>query len=197
MNPANILSGALVLITAYYAFTTHRIAKINEKVIRVMRDQNEALIRPYIQVSLRVQPKQLVFFLCIENTGKTAARNLRLAIDRDFFAWGEHRPDRNLRSYNAFRERITCFPPGSTLNFDLGLGPTVFREDVDPAVVPRTFVVTATYDYFEKAVSEETSISFDQYRQSTGGRDSLLDEAEKIRRALEEISKSAARISKT
>ncbi len=79
------LTAALVFITAFYAYLTHRIAKANRQVVQVMREQSEALTRPYVTVAAVAQPGSPALYLRISNTGKTAAEQLRLELDRDFY----------------------------------------------------------------------------------------------------------------
>lgn len=47
-----ILTGLLVFLTGYYAITTHRILRANEKAVKAVKEQNEALTRPYVHATL-------------------------------------------------------------------------------------------------------------------------------------------------
>lgn len=97
-----LLNGLLVVVTAFYAWATFRILKANEGVLSMMEQQTERLTRPYVQPVLYMVPGTNIFALRIENCGRTAATNLRLSLDRDFFVFADSRPERNLRSFNAF-----------------------------------------------------------------------------------------------
>jgi len=46
MSINELLTATLVVVTGFYAWATFRILKANDKVVDVMRKQNEALIRP-------------------------------------------------------------------------------------------------------------------------------------------------------
>ncbi len=46
-----ILTGALVLVTAFYAWATYRILKANERVVEVMHEQAAAIARPYVTIT--------------------------------------------------------------------------------------------------------------------------------------------------
>ena len=118
-----ILTGILVLVTAIYAYLTLRMAKASEASVEDVRQQSEAMLRPYISISPFIRPQALILYLKIANTGRTAAQNLRLTLDRDFFRWGEaNKPDRNLKNLNTFSLPIDSLPPGSELLIALGQG---------------------------------------------------------------------------
>lgn len=96
-----ILTGILALITAIYAYLTHRMAKASEASVEAVRQQSEDALRPYISISPLIRPQALFLYLRVANSGRTGARNLRLTLDRDFFQWGEaDKPDNNLRNHN-------------------------------------------------------------------------------------------------
>ena len=67
------LTLALVVVTAFYAWATFRILRANEGVVAAMREQTEALLRPYIVVS--ASPRVGTTLLCLEvrNTGRSPA----------------------------------------------------------------------------------------------------------------------------
>lgn len=47
----DILTAALVIITAFYAWATFEILRANKKVVEVMQEQSLAISRPYIVVA--------------------------------------------------------------------------------------------------------------------------------------------------
>lgn len=91
------LTAALVAITMFYAYATFRIMRANERAVSAMRKQTEALVRPYVTVTVMTVPASPMFYLRIANTGRTGAEDVRLTIDRDFFQYG-HKTGRNLRA---------------------------------------------------------------------------------------------------
>jgi hypothetical protein len=181
----DFLTAALVLITAVYCFITYKILRANEAAVAAMREQSEALVRPYIAVAPYVPPKGWIFFLRIQNVGKTAARNLRLEIDRDFFRFGQVNENDNLRNFNAFKFPAASFPPGSDLLFHLATGPDLFGENADDAVTPATFNVTASYEALGRIVTETTYVDLRPYAESSPPPDSLIDKLDEIKKAIQ------------
>src|SRR5947208_11651912 len=97
------LTALLVFVTAIYAYLTHKMAKASDASVQAVRDQSEAMLRPYVTVSPFVRPHTPFLYLRVENSGRTGAENLRLTIDRDFFQFGEtDRSEKNLRTMSAF-----------------------------------------------------------------------------------------------
>jgi len=93
------LTAILAFITAIYAYLTHRMAKASEASVEAMRDQSEAMLRPYIIAVLFIRPHTPFLYLRVKNTGRMGAQNLRLTLDRDFFQFGEKDgADKNLRT---------------------------------------------------------------------------------------------------
>jgi hypothetical protein len=182
----DVLTGLLVLITGFYAWATFRILRANEKVVTVMNKQSDALTRPYIDIRSFIIPDNITIFLEIKNSGKTAANNLRLELDRDFYQWGEKKDDSNLANLTAFKQVIQCFPPNTVLTFYLGHGPSLFGERSDPTTTPRVFSIRASYSYADKVVQETTTIDLNKYLNTALPPDATVSELKKIR---EEIGK--------
>lgn len=179
-----LLTAILVIVTGFYAWATFRILKANERIVDVMKKQNDALIRPYITINTSVHPRHPLIYLKIINTGKTAAENLRLEIDRPFYQFGEGREENNIANFPAFQKPIDCFPPGTSLCFDLAQGFIIFGKDANPNVTPTKFSIKAIYSYTEKTVEEVTNIDLQPYLNSRSEPDSLIEELEKIQKAI-------------
>lgn len=184
MGAIEILTAVLVVITAFYAWLTHRIARSNERSAEIMARQTELLTRPYVEVSVFVPPKIPVLYLRIANTGKTAARNLRLTMDRPFHQYGEAKRS-NLAELSAFNQPIDSFPPGAELIFALAQGFVIFGENADPDITPPEFNVTASYEYENRTVTEVTHVELRPYLGSTMEPSPLIEELERIRKAIE------------
>ena len=153
------LTGVLVIITAIYAYLTHRMVKASEGSLEAVRSQSEAMLRPYLSVAPWIRPHALFLYLRVTNSGRTAAENVRFTIDRDFFQWGDTtRPDSNLRAQNAFSLPIDSLAPGTELLFALGQGWLIFGKDAKSEVPPLQFNVTASYEFFGKSVQEVNRI---------------------------------------
>lgn len=181
------LTAILALITAIYAYLTHRMAKASEASVDAMRDQSEAMLRPYITASPFIRPHTPFLYLRVKNTGRMGAQNLRLTLDRDFFQFGEKdRVDKNLRIISAFSTPIDSFPPGAELIFALGQGWVLFGENAQPDVSPTQFNVTATYEFLGKRVEEVHRVDLRPYIGTEGERNPVVEELERIRKVMEE-----------
>lgn len=186
MEVIDYLTAILVFITAIYAYLTHRMAKASDASVTAMREQSEAMLRPYVTITPYVRPHTTVLYLKIENTGKTAAENLRLSMDKDFFQFGEtSQPARNLRSANAFVQTIDSLPPRAKLTFALAQGFIIFAPDADQNAVPQKFKITAEYNFGTKEFHETNHIDLRPYIGTEGERDPLVDEVEKLRKLVQ------------
>jgi len=180
------LTGILVFVTAIYAYLTFRMVKASEASVEAVREQSEAMLRPYFTIGPFVRPHTPFLYLRIKNSGQTAARNLRLSMDRDFYQFGKsNQPHRNLRIATAFSTPIDSFPPGAELLFGLGQGWVLFGKDANEEVTPVQFTITATYEFGEKQTTEEKHIDLRPYIGTEGERDPLVEELERIRKIME------------
>jgi hypothetical protein len=183
---ADILTGILIFVTAIYAYLTHRMVVASEASVKALRDQSEAMLRPYITAAPFVRPHTTALYLRITNSGRTSAENLRLTIDRDFFQFGETgRSEKNLRIKSAFTTPIDSFAPGNQLIFGLGIGSMILGTGASPGATPLQFTITAAYDYFGKKVEEANRIDLRAYIGSEGERDPVVEELERIRVLIE------------
>ena len=182
------LTAVLVVITAFYAWATFRILQANEKVVSIMREQSEAISRPYISISTFLVQKSSFVYLRICNTGKTAAIKLRLELDRNFYKYGKSQERHNLAGLSAFQDVIDCFPPNAELVFALAQGFVIFGSNSDPNVTPPSFSIKATYSYSQKTVTEVTSVDLKPYLYSQPEPAPLLDRLEAIEKAIEKIA---------
>jgi hypothetical protein len=186
MAVIDYLTAILVFVTAIYAYLTHKMAKASEASVQTMQEQSEAMFRPYVTVSPFIRPHTTVLYLRIENTGKAAAENLRLSMNKDFFQFGEvTQQDRNLRTKTAFVEPMHSLPPGGKLVFALAQGFIIFAPDADPNVVPQQFTITATYSFGSKEFTEPNRIDLRPYIGSEGELDPVVEELEKLRKVAE------------
>jgi len=180
------LTAALAVITGIYAYLTHKIAKASEASVDAIREQSEAMLRPYVTVAPFVRSHTPVIYLRVENTGRTGAENVRLTIDRDFFQFGEtDRPEKNLRTMSAFTAPIDSLAPGNEFLFALGQGWVIFGENARPEITPSQFNVTAAYEFRGKKVHEVNRIDLRPYIGSEGERDPVVEELERIRQVME------------
>ena len=172
------------LISLAVAIVTFQIVKTSRETVAVMRAQLEATSRPYIQITPTVRPMSTLLTLVIANAGATAARNLRLTFDRDFFFNAEEREDGNLRRFTAFTQSIESFSPKAEMNFPLGIGHQVFRN---PALCPPKFSILAEYEYDGRRVTEETIVDLQPFARSAKPVDAVVERLDKLNENLEAI----------
>lgn len=190
MTATEILTALLLVVTAFYAWATFNILKANQAIVTVMRDQIELQTRPYIQPSLFLVPESNIFCLRIRNIGKTAALDVQLSLDRDFYQFGEKRNERNLRTFKAFSQPIRSFPPTAELEFWLAQGPHLFGESNDESVTPRVFSVKAIYEFSGKRVEETTTLDLQPYLNSDIPRNYVAHEIRELKRVLEDLKRN-------
>jgi hypothetical protein len=179
------LTFVLVAVTIVYAWSTYRIQKANESIVALTKQQLENALRPYISVGVFVIPNSLVFKLCIVNTGRTAAKNLSLSLDRSFCQFAD--PKRDLLSLRAFKESVDSFPPGAELSFLLATSIILFGPSAAASLTPPTFSITASYDFGAGRVVETTAIDLRPYLDSGMPIDPLISELHECRTVLEGI----------
>lgn len=185
------LTAALVVITACYAWTTCKILKANQDVVEVMREQSEALTRPYVTITLSLEADNPIFFLSIKNTGKTAARDLKLSIDRPFHQFGTASKESNISDFDAFTQPIESFPPECAIVFALAQGFVLFAEDADESILPKAFSVIAEYTYgLDKRVKETTTIDLRPYSGAGVPQEAVVRKLGDMTKALNNISLS-------
>ena len=155
----DILTALLVLITGFYAWVTFRILEENERVVEVMRQQSESLVRPYVTVTPFIERNSPAFILSVKNTGKMPAVKLRLKLDKDFYSFGDK--NRNIAEFPAFLNIIDSFAPNEELLFSLDMGTHLFTEE--EYMNPKQFTVTAVYSFGEIQVEEEHAIDLRSY----------------------------------
>jgi hypothetical protein len=152
------LTGLLVVITGFYAWVSFRMMKATERHIA-------ALLRPYISVRALLLPDRRALVLKITNEGKIGAENLKLTMDRDFYAFGHKTNDENVAKAKAFTDVISSFSPGAELSFELASAYEKFDRNSD--VKPAIFKVRVEFEYGGAAVDEVTTIDLSMFEGST------------------------------
>lgn len=193
MTVTDSLTAALVIITAIYAWATFKILRVNQGVVSEMRRQLAAAARPYVVIYPFVRVGTQIICLTVRNTGRSPALNLRLAIDRDFFQFGDTTDDKNLAKFSAFTQAIDSFAPGADLLFYLGVGHELFgRADTD-TVCPRVFTITTTYSSADESFSERNSIDLRPYVNSAVPQHPIVEELERLRKSLDQLTKATGK----
>jgi hypothetical protein len=148
-----------------------------------MHVQHEAAFRPYVTVSTFTVPTDIRIYLRIESAGRTAARNLRLSLDRSFHRHA--RADENLQNYPAFSRPIESLPPGARL--PLGTGINLFGDAAKPELSPLLFNIRAQYEWDGGSADETTTIDLHSYFQTNVQGDPLVEELKRLREAVEKL----------
>src|SRR5450759_914257 len=190
MSNTDLLTLALVVITAFYAWATLKILRANEAMVSTMRDQQNAAMRPYITVTTSLRTGTQLFYLSIKNEGKTAALGLKLELDKNFYQLGEKREDRNIAKSAAFTRPIDSLPPGCQLLFLLGNGPTLYGGSKGEDISPLQFQVTATYMAGSQSVTETSIVDLRPYINTDVPHEPVVEELGKLRETLEKLSRS-------
>jgi hypothetical protein len=183
------LTALLVVITGVYAGLTLGIMRATQRSVSAMEQQTEALSRPYVTVAPFTLPKNVVLFLRISNTGRTAAERLRLKLDRPFYKFGRTEESENIAGFAAFTQEIASFAPGAELIFSLAQGFKTFGETADENRMPVTFKVTATYTFAGKTVTEVTHVDLKPFLGMHLSYDAVVDELSEIKDALKGVLK--------
>lgn len=131
-----------------------------------------------------------MMYLKIENIGKTAAHDLHLTLDRDFYKFGRSGTENNLAKFSAFTQPIKTFPPGAQLVFPLAQAFVVFGEEANLETTPRVFNINTTYSYLHRTVTDTTTIDLNPYLKSQPDPDPMLDKLDAIVKSLETMARA-------
>jgi hypothetical protein len=194
MTNTDLLTLALVVITAFYAWATLKILRANEAMVSTMRDQQNAAMRPYISVTANLRTGTQLFYLSIKNVGKTAALGLKLSLDKSFYQLGDKREDRNIANSAAFSRPIDSLPPEGQLLFLLGNGPSLFGGSNSEELSPLLFQVTATYMAGSQSFSETSIVDLRPYINTDVPHDPVVEELSKLRESIDKLSNSVERV---
>jgi hypothetical protein len=184
MTSTDWLTLALVVITAFYAWATFRILRANEAVVAAMQAQTEAQLRPYVIAYAAPRIGTTLMCLHIENQGRSAAQNLRLTMDKNFYPNAEKNEHENLAKLSAFKEPIRSLAPGARITFNLGVGHKILRSGPDD-LCPQVFSVHAEYDLGTKHYTDNNTVDLRPLVHSAVVFDPVAQELEKLRKALE------------
>lgn len=196
MTTTDFLTLALVVITAFYAWATLKILRANEAMVATMRDQQNSAMRPYISAFVHIRTGTQLFYLSIKNVGKTAALNLTLSLDKDFYQLGEKRDERNIANSAAFTNPIDSFPPDGQLLFLLGSGPSLFGGAHNEEISPLVFHVKATYMAGSQSVTETSIIDLRPYINTDVPHDPIVEELERLRESIDKTVRAVENLRK-
>jgi hypothetical protein len=168
----------------FVAFVSYQMVRANREAVAVMQAQLNASQRPYIQITPFIRPMTTLLLLSIRNTGGTAARNLTLSMDKDFYFNGQSDDGSNLRRYTAFSRPIESLSPLSEMTFHLGLGSSIFSN---PERCPQTFSIKAEYDFRDQRIVESTTIDLQPLQKSAKPVDAMVERLDDLNNTLSKI----------
>lgn len=184
-NATEYLTLFLVLITGLYAFFTYRILVANQNSVLAMQEQFEASNRAYVTARISMQIGEPFFYLNIENIGKTAAKNLKLSFNKDFYQYGENTETRNIKNFPVFKDLISEFTASTHLFYPLISSVDMLSNTSDEALVPRTFSITAEYTHSNnKCVKEVFHFDLSVYENCIALKDSLVEAINSVSTAI-------------
>lgn len=179
-----VISGLSTVMSLGVLIATFQILRANRQTVEIMKEQVLSTTRPYVQVSPWIRSGSTMLMLTIRNSGASAAQNLKLTIDRDFFFNAEQIESKNLRSYTAFAQTIQSLPPKAELSFHLGLGHVIF-SNVERC--PRQFTVSANYEFDGCEVTETSTVDLQPFMYSAKPIDPIVEQLEKLNQNIASI----------
>ena len=179
MDAMTVLTGVLVVITAIYAYLTHRMVRSSEASVALMKEQADAISRPYVCISLVKQPNNPFILLRVENTGQTAARDMTLTLGPELEKIQHLKGPKELKASYLFTKTLASFPPRSPVFFLLGFGNSFVADDKTRP--QQTFSITAKYWFSGRTVNETTWLDVNQYDSTALETDPVVDALNKIK----------------
>lgn len=115
------------------------------EIAEAMRMQAEALYRPYVTIRLEIG-WDTTMYVVVENTGQTAAYDLKLTTDQQgSYPGGDKR--NHLSNSTLFRDGTATFAPGQRIKYLLTSGKSIKESDPKFEELPSSFQIVASYRY--------------------------------------------------
>lgn len=176
----------VLLITAVYAWLTYRLAKAAEA--QIWQSSRASLI-----ASVTTNQGGQLFLLNIENVGTSAAKNLRVSVDRPLHAQlGQSNP---ITDAPFFKNGVTSFPPKHSVKFALGVAFRWLDSKTDRTLHPAIFNINVKYETFGRSICDTFTIDIKSlYSLSAVDKDYLEDFGrtfpEKFERSMRDVTRS-------
>lgn len=156
-----ILSAVLVAITGVYVYLTYRMAKASETASKLMKEQADAITRPYVSISLVKRHNNPHIFLRIENTGQTTARDMTLNFGPEIGGVKEIEEIKKILGSYLFTKTLASFPPHSPVFFLLGFGASLSCDNKNASKTPLSII--AKYSSGHQTFTETSWLDVNQY----------------------------------
>lgn len=174
----NSYSGLLLaMLTTVYVFLTFKISKSNSNLIKIMKEENERSMRPYIHISLDEKPDIMVF-LKIKNVGRSAATGVIFEIEEDLKLYGTLD---KIKDIPIFKEGIIFFPPEAEYYINIGRFGQFFNKNDKPSEFPNVVKIKCKYYYQDKSFKEESIIDIKSHYGTTFTSNSIAKEISELR----------------
>lgn len=154
-----------------------------------MHEQAAAIARPYVTITPFLELDNPIFYLRISNIGKTAAKDLKLSMNKPFYEFGDKKKKATYPNAIFSRILLSLFPSAEII-FPLAQSFIIFSENANNDVVPSSFVVTAEYSYADKRVKETNEIDLRAYLGATVPQDAYVRKLKSINDSIENIAKT-------
>lgn len=182
-----VLTAILILVTIIYAWSTLRIQKANESVVKLMGQQLELALRPYITIGYHQFPGNQMIFIRIRNTGKSAASDILFTLDQPVFQLIRSQGEIDLRDTAIFSEQIDSFAPDSELLVPIHGGATIYNSKLNANKIPLVFAITANYKWTSTSFSEKTTVDLRPFARAQRPFDPIQNELESITGGLKDL----------
>ena len=106
-------------------------------------------------------------------------------MDKDFYQAGEFSEDKNIRTFPVFQQPIPSFGPDEEIFILLSQGFNLDKKNGETLITPYEFNIDTQYEFAGKTFKHRHEINLHAYLMTSQDRSELLDELEKIRKALE------------
>lgn len=156
---------AMVAVTGVYVWIAKKSLEASHKAMDQMAEASVMRDRPYITISQVTPPGSVSIFLVIANTGKSAAKHLRMKLDPDFKPFVTSPADfRPLSEVEIFRREVDTFTPGTRMTFQLHSFKVMPPRHLQEHPEMYRFQIHSAYEYAGRSFSEVTQIDLSDWR---------------------------------
>lgn len=193
-SAASAVAGIGVLIvTAVYAWLTHRLAKVAEK-------QNWEAGRARVVVSVGSNQGGQLFLLEISNVGLGSAENLKVQVNKPLHQQLEQ--NKAVTDAPFFTDGLRAFPPSKVVKFALGVSFRWLNPKTDRSLHPLTFDVEVRYRTLGREITETFPIDIEQQYSLSAMERNYLDDfsrtfPEKFQKSVRDLQRSVDNLGKT
>lgn len=178
---------ASVVVAGVYAGLTYLLARKNGEMVALMEAQHREFIAPHVVIAVGIK-HSIVTTIKVRNIGRSPARNVRLALNRDFYQFADYSAQKNLRNWPIFQKALPSLGVGDEIFFLLCRGADVDSIVDGINITPATFSITVTSEFAGAETSTVYPVDLTLYRRTGQDRPEELAELEKIRKSLEKLA---------